>query len=298
MKDLAASLAEINEQFTGTLHVSAAGLTEPGVAEFDSATPVATASVIKVPILLAALKHAELGHIDLEEQITPSPRHAVQGSGVLRLLSPDLQMRVLDLLVLMIATSDNIATNAVLDLIDGGVAEVNRTMDALGLNRIRLRNRIDLALIADDPELLGVAPMQEVHRLMRAIHEGDAISGWVSAQAERVLGSQLYLDQVTKYFQVNPYAAELDAVAPLTVASKTGFVPGTRVDAGIVQWQGGGFTYACAAVNSVDVSFAADAEPSLALGDVGLALMKAFWNRPGEPPIVDKALKARPARPA
>ncbi|MFG6280275.1 serine hydrolase [Microbacterium sp. 5K110] len=281
--DLMGTLTDIDERFSGSLHVSARSLNGTGAVELNSTAPVATASVIKIPILLTALRHAELGRIDLDRVSSPARDHGVQGSGILRLLRSDLQVTFEDLLVLMIATSDNIATNAVLAEIPGGVDEVNRMMDAVGLRRIRLRNPVDLDLIADDPELLGVAPVNQLRALMDAVQSRTAVSPWVSGRAEQILTTQLYLDQVTKFYKVNPYAAELAALAPLTVASKTGFVPGTRVDAGIVRWRTGGFVYACAAVGSLDESFASDAEPSLALADAGVALLEAFWTGPDIP---------------
>jgi hypothetical protein len=87
----------------------------------------ATASVIKVPIAIATAAEVEAGRLSWDH--VPPPRHLgdVGDSGLIQYLSP-LSYTVRDLLFLMLAVSDNRATNALVDLI--GVGQLNAFLRA------------------------------------------------------------------------------------------------------------------------------------------------------------------------
>lgn len=73
-----------------------------------------SASVIKLPVLVAALDQAESSRLDLDRTVSVSHDARVGGSGILKELRLDaLSMR--DLLTLMIVLSDNTATNVCLE---------------------------------------------------------------------------------------------------------------------------------------------------------------------------------------
>jgi len=273
---LLTQIAVVDDRFSGHIRVASAALDTTEVVEYGSATPVATASVIKVPILLTALALAEEGGIDLSTRVTIKSTDIVEGSGFLKLFQAGLEPTLRDLSISMIATSDNTATNLMIDSV-GGVEAVNAFCGSLGLGDIRLHNRIDFSLLGDDPEALGTASISDLNRLSQRIANGTAFSPSVSREAEDIMGTQMYLDLVARHYQLNPYANELGKPTQLTVASKTGFFGGIRVDMGIVRWANGGFTYACSAHDSDDLAFSCSAEPAMALGKVGQLLLQHYW---------------------
>src|SRR6185437_8960224 len=103
----------------------------------------------------------------------------------------------------------------------------------------------------------------------------------VSAAVEEVLAQQQYLDQVPRYLRVTPYASELGLTPEISVANKTGFFTGTRVDTGIIRFRaGGGYSYAVFHHGSRDTTFLPEAEGNVLAGLVGKALTAHWW--PGD----------------
>jgi len=83
-----------------------------------------SASVIKIPVLVMAYQLVEKGTLSLDERITIGKGDIRGGSGMFRHLDAGLQPTLRDVLVQMIITSDNTATDLAIARV-GGVAAVN-----------------------------------------------------------------------------------------------------------------------------------------------------------------------------
>ena len=83
-----------------------------------------SASVIKMPVLVMAFQMAERGEINLDERITIRKEDIRGGSGIFRYHDAGLQPTVRDVLLQMVITSDNTATDLSIAKV-GGVAKVN-----------------------------------------------------------------------------------------------------------------------------------------------------------------------------
>lgn len=98
-----------------------------------------SASVIKIPVMVLAFQMADKGQLSLSERITINASDFRGGSGVFRYNDPGLQPTLRDVLLQMIITSDNTATDLAIAKV-GGVAKVNEWLrgagygDALTLN--------------------------------------------------------------------------------------------------------------------------------------------------------------------
>jgi beta-lactamase class A len=112
-----------------------------------------SASVIKIPVMVMAYQMSEKGTLDLNARITIGKADRRGGSGVLRYHDIGLQPTVRDVVMQMIITSDNTATDLAIARV-GGVVAVNGWLKAQGyspslkLNFTVLdvfRNRYDLA---------------------------------------------------------------------------------------------------------------------------------------------------------
>ncbi len=271
------ALTELAGRHSGTLGVAARNFStgEEVLLRADDVLP--TASVIKLPILVELLRQAEDGRLQLAERIDLRDVDKCGGSGILKVFQAGLQPTLRDVATLMVVLSDNTATNLAIDAV-GGVELVNRAMAELGLPTIKLHNRIDFQLIGSDVRQLGESSPRDMLALVQGIADRTVFGVEVSEEAERMLAGQQYLDQVPRYMQVSPYAAELGLLADITVANKTGFFTGTRADAGIVRYRkGGGFAYAVFSHESKDETFLAEAEGSVLAGLVGKALVEHWW---------------------
>jgi beta-lactamase class A len=89
------------------------------------------ASLTKVPIVVEVARQVSLGMLSWEQPYTVSEQSRVFSDGVLADLSADLHPTLYDLAHLMIAISDNTASNILLDLV--GIEATNVTMQQLGL---------------------------------------------------------------------------------------------------------------------------------------------------------------------
>jgi beta-lactamase class A len=287
-------IATAAARFSGELSVSASNLSTGEAVELNAQSVMPTASVIKQPILVALLRQVAEGHVDLASRMTMEADDRVGGSGILKVFSGGLQPTVEDVATLMIALSDNTATNMIVDLI-GGVGVVNRAMSDLGLPGIELINRIDFDIINDDASNLALASTHDMRVLNELIATERAFSPFVSRETERIMATQQYLDQGLRYVLVNPYAVELGVTAEISSASKTGFISGVRVDSAIVRFgAGGGFVYSLANRHSEDRTFLPEAEGALVNGYVGRALTEYWWpGAPGTAPVADSPLLAQ-----
>jgi len=188
--------------------------------------PFPTASVIKVPVLVEVFHQVENGRLRLDDPIVMLEVDKRPGSGLLQHLSAPLQITVRDAAFLMIALSDNTATNLLVDKV--GIRAVGVRMDSLGLPRTKLHSKVfdRASSIAPDSSArwgLGVTTPNEMARLFAMIHRGEAVSPEASREMMRMLREQFYTEAIPRYLP-----------AGTTVAHKTGSINEARHDCGIV----------------------------------------------------------------
>ena len=90
-----------------------------------------SASVIKIPVLVLAFQMAERGALNLDERITIRKEDIRGGSGIFRYHDAGLQPTLRDVLLQMVITSDNTATDLAIAKV-GGVARVNAWLKESG----------------------------------------------------------------------------------------------------------------------------------------------------------------------
>ena len=80
---------------------------------------IAAASTIKLPILLAFFEEVDAGRIDPNQTLAIQPEQIAEGSGDMQLSAPGTQFTALEVATQMIVSSDNTATNMMIDLLRG-----------------------------------------------------------------------------------------------------------------------------------------------------------------------------------
>ena len=90
-----------------------------------------SASVIKIPVMVLAYQMADRGELKLDERITIRKEDVRGGSGIFRYHDEGLQPTFRDVLLQMIITSDNTATDLSIAKV-GGVARVNAWLKQAG----------------------------------------------------------------------------------------------------------------------------------------------------------------------
>jgi len=225
-----ARIAEVDRTIDGTLGVAAIDLTTGETLAYHAGTESATASVIKVPLLVELMRAKRAGAFKMDDKITLQSAEAVTGSGHLQeqLARGPVTLTVLELIEKMIIDSDNTATNRLIAL--AGMDKVNATMQALGLPHTRLqRVMMDSAAAKADRE--NVSTPADLARLMALLWQGKAAD---PADCREILG---IMKQVNGAFR----ATLTDDV---DVASKVGEVGGVYTEMGIVLLKDRPFAFA------------------------------------------------------
>jgi beta-lactamase class A len=126
-------------RFPGRAGIWVKHLTTGDSAGVRADEPFNSASVIKIPILALAFQMADRGTLSLADRVTITAEDRRGGSGIFRYHDPGLQPTMRDVLLQMVITSDNTATDLALGKV-GGVDAVNGWLrtngyaDALHLN--------------------------------------------------------------------------------------------------------------------------------------------------------------------
>lgn len=225
-------LRQIDQAFTaetgGTLGVWARRLDGGPAVAYQAEALFPAASTIKVPVLYEVLRQAVEGRLDLGSPVVLRAEECVPGSGVLKDLTPGVQLSVLDLAVLMIIISDNTATNLLIDLV--GIDAVNRSMQELGLNQVRLARKIFHTHMPGRNE----ASPAGLGRLMEGIGRRDVLTPAACDRMLEILRRQQDKSLLTRYIEAYEFEAEEFGQSPVTVASKSGWSDGVRNDIGII----------------------------------------------------------------
>lgn len=194
--------------------------------------PYSGASMIKSWLAWLVSQDVAAGHLHWDQVVEVREEHLTGGDGVLAGWRMPARIALHDLVHLMVAISDNSATNVVADLL-GTMAEVNDRIAAAG-HSSRMRRWVGghaegerandprMDQWAADPSLpspagLSVVVPAEHHELMWRLREPDhaTLNGLFQAQQDR-LGLSRYLDE------------------DLLFARKTGSDKGDRHEGGIL----------------------------------------------------------------
>lgn len=191
-----------------------------------------TASLIKFPIMVEAYLQARAGRLDLGEMVTLKAEDKVLGSGLLTPhFSAGASFSLRDAIRLMIAFSDNTATNLVIDRL--GITATATTMEKLGYPETKLHSKVFRRETSAFPERsarygLGSTTARDMVKLFAALERGQL----VHADACREMLEHLRAcDDKTKFLRYLPENTPL--------AFKTGSVDAARTAAGLMVTQSG-----------------------------------------------------------
>ncbi|MBS0262468.1 MAG: serine hydrolase [Planctomycetes bacterium] len=190
--------------------------------------PMPTASLIKFPVMIEAYRQAQTQRLDLTRHIVLQETDKVPGAGILTThFSAGTSISIRDAIRLMIAFSDNTATNLVLGQI--GLPATARCMEELGCPNTKLHSlvfRRDTSIFPERSERfgLGSTTADEMLQLLVSLHEGRLVSPEASAAMREHLRA---CDDKLKFRRLIP--------AEVKLACKTGSVDAARTAAGLLE---------------------------------------------------------------
>jgi beta-lactamase class A len=190
--------------------------------ERDAHIPLPAASTIKVLVSAAFWSGAGAGRIDPGRRVRAGDASAPGGGGLLESMHPDTELTLAELDLLMLAVSDNAATNAVIEAI--GMEAVNDLAAALGLEHTRLRRRMMDVAAAERGEDNTTCAADMVN-LLCALARADGIPLRACRRVLAAMAQSHHTDIVPRY---------LPAAASRVVSSKQGELPAVRHDVALV----------------------------------------------------------------
>ena len=211
-----------------------------------------TASLIKFPLLIELYWQVAEGKLNLTDMLTLKDADKVPGSGILTThFSEGATFSVKDCCRLMIAFSDNTATNMILDKI--GIPSANKRVAELGCPNTRINAKVFLgSKTSIDPERtkkygLGSTTANEMVKLLELVHEGKVVSKDACKEM---------LEHLKKCEDKDMFPKLLPEKT--VVAHKTGSVTGVRTDAGIIYTPGGPVAVCVLTMDNDDKSWRPD----------------------------------------
>jgi beta-lactamase class A len=249
--DLESRIAPLAKAHKGKVAVAIKHL-KSGVEYYLNADEVMpTASLIKLPILVETHWQASEGKIKLNTKLTLTKEDKVPGSGVLtQHFSDGATFPLRDAIQLMIAFSDNTATNMVLDQI--GLPSTNARMEKLGFPNTRINAKVFKRSTSIAPERsekfgLGSTTAREMVKLLELIDAGKVATPEACKEMVALLKKCEDKDSFRRYL---PPEVE--------VAHKTGAVNAARTDAGIMYLPSGPVAYCVLTNRNQDQRWTAD----------------------------------------
>ncbi len=216
------------------------------------------ASTVKIPIMVEIFRQIDRGERALTDLHTLLPEDKTPGSGVLLHLHDGLQLALADLLYLMIAISDNAATNTLIGM--AGMARVNATMQSLGMAHSTLGREMKGRPAQGDEQENWATPNDYV-RAVQAILNNEAGSPSSCEQMTALLERQQNRNRIARF---------LPQCEGLRWGSKTGSIAGVTNDAGFVTTNGKTLILAVYCENLTDQH-----EGERAIGEIARAVMTA-----------------------
>ncbi len=177
-------------------------------------------SSIKICVLAELYRQAQQGKLKLTDLYTVNAADLVEDSDIMNGLTPGVSRITLrDLATMMVAVSDNSATNVLIDRV--GIDNVNAFLTRQGLRETRLRRKMmDLKAAAEGRE--NVSTPSEMMNLLQALYRGEILNKEMTSDFLKVLSTH----------KVSFIPRDLPD--NLKIANKPGELEGVRNDSGVI----------------------------------------------------------------
>lgn len=212
----------------GKVAIAVRDLNSGRTAYFNPSEPMPTASLIKLAVMVEAYRQAAAGELDLAKLVTLQEEDKVPGSGILtKQFSAGMQLSVRDAIRLMIAYSDNTATNLVLDQI--GLPATAEAMEQLGFPHTKIHSKVYRGSTTIFPERskefgLGSTTAKETLELLEKLYRGELSDAAATKEMLDHLRACEDRNRIPKHLPQGT-----------VVAHKTGSVNAVRTAAGIIE---------------------------------------------------------------
>jgi beta-lactamase class A len=221
---LEAAIHDVDQHLDGVMGVAIEDLNTGNQFFLHEDEVFAQASSIKIAVLATLYLQAQQGKLKLAELYTVQASDLVPDSDILGGLTPGISRITLrDLATMMVAVSDNSATNVLIDRV--GMDNVNAMLDSLRLAHTRLRRKMmDLDAAKQGRE--NISTPREMMTLLDALYHGKVLNKESTADFFQMLSTN------------KDSWIPRDLPADVKTANKPGALEGVRNDSGVVFVEG------------------------------------------------------------
>jgi len=217
---LEATVQEVDRSLNGVMGVAILDLTDGRTMLLHADEVFPQASSIKITVLAELYRQAQSGKLKLTDVYTVDKADMVPDSDIMGGLTPGVtRLALRDLATMMVAVSDNAATNVLIDRV--GMENVNAMLSSMGLKNTRLRRKMmDINAAKQGRE--NVSTPREMMTLLEAVYRGKIVNAELTKDLIAVLAT--HKDSAIR------------KAIPDTVVSadKPGELEAVRADSGIV----------------------------------------------------------------
>ena len=278
LSSLHSELTSIGSRYSGKWTYALTDLTTGEHIARDEDDVMPTASLIKVPILVALYQAVHEGRLALADRTTYREEHHCLGSGVLIHLSPGVEMSVRDAASLMIVISDNIATNMVIDLV--GIDYINAQQRALGLEQTTLFRRLGDRSAGLDGRNMSVSTAREMACLLELIARHQAVSDDASEDMLRIMRRLDGRGELTRLLPWNELNMLPDHKQNWVAEKGGSFLNGVRTSGAIFHGARGHFVMSAFCEGGTGPGTGRNSEGNVFNGELGFAAWKALAADP------------------
>jgi beta-lactamase class A len=275
---LQAKIEAMAAQHQGKLGLYAINLRTGDAIALNADIPVPTASVIKLPILVEAMRQVKAGKHRLDEKITLDKDNVVQGSGILQFFDLPLTVTLKDALTFMIIESDNTATNMMIDQV--GIKNVNDNITQMGLKDTYLYKKVYRPatgpMPADQKKFgLGKTSAREMAKVMESIVNCDLHDRNLCDVMLYMLRNQQYRNMVPHYIETSDTSEGLSLIG-----NKTGSLDEVRNDVAVIYSRSGPIVISAFTYENQDKSWNNDNAAELLIAHIAKAVVES-WSPQG-----------------
>ncbi|MCC7475531.1 MAG: serine hydrolase [Pirellulales bacterium] len=280
--ELAKVVMPLVEGHQGEVGVAIKFLKTGELFEHEAARPMPTASLIKLPVMLATYDAVRQGRLSLETMIELRKEDVVGGSGILAThFSPGAKFSLRDAIRLMIAYSDNTATNLVVDQV--GLKPTNEFISQLGCPETRINSKVFRRDTSIDRERsiaygLGSTTAHDMVSLCERLYAKKLVT---PEACDQMLGHLYHCEGTTKSTRLLPPGTR--------VAHKTGSVNSSRTDAGIIESPAGPILFCVLTDKNKDQSWTDDNAGDMLCSKIAAAAYHYFNPQAAVPVVVTNA---------
>jgi beta-lactamase class A len=287
---LKAQIDSLISPFHGTVSYYAHDLATGQTVAGDADEAVPTASVIKLTILYTALEQIRAGKAHFSDTLTLHKEDQVPGSGVLLFFDTPMNLTLKDDLTMMIAESDNTATNLAIDHL--GLKTIDDQITALGMKDTWLYKKVYMPASGpvppDQPKFgLGKTTAREMGELMERFatcNLSDAPIGTPppaappSVNEKALCETALHMLKVQFFRNSIPrYLEKLDTTeGDSAIANKTGALDHVRNDVGAVYTKQGTIVISMFTHDNEDTSWTPDNEAEVLMAKIARTIVDAW----------------------